>query len=242
MILELVIGAIAGILSGLFGIGGAVITTPFLRVILQVPGHIALGTPLPLVFPTALSAVTVYWHKKSVLPRPALIIGTVGSVFAVIGALLTNAFSGSMMMIFTAIFLLLMALKISSPLQSERKTLDSRMLIPIGIFTGFISGFLGIGGGAVLVPFLIISGIDTHKAIGTSLLSILIFSVPGSLEHYFLGNVSIPLLIPLTIGVVVGAQIGSRKALGTKADLLENAFIIFLIIMSFWLALTELFL
>jgi len=241
MIAELVIGALAGILSGLFGIGGAVISTPLLRLVLEVPGHIALGTPLPLVIPATLSALLVYGKKKALLTRPAVTIGIVASFSTIIGARATSYFSGPMMMFFTSIFILVVALKLAFPLKIPKtNSFDNRLLIPIGILVGLVSGFLGIGGGAILVPLLLILGVEMHAAVGTSLLAISIFSIPGSLQHYYLGNVSVPLLIPLAIGVIVGAQFGSRAALKIKSESLEKIFVAFLLLLAFWLMFFEL--
>ena len=241
MIIELIIGILSGTLAGLFGIGGAVISTPLLRILLHVPGHIALGTPLPLVIVTAFSALFVYTKENYVLYKHALTIGIAGSFSAVAGAAATSIFSGSAMMLFTSIFILIIALKLSFQIRIPKTTsFDTKTLIPIGIIAGFVSDFLGIGGGAILVPLLLIIGLPMHKAIGTSLLSILIFAIPGSIEHYLLGNVSVPLLIPLGIGVILGAQIGSRSAVKIKSELLEKVFVAFLLILAIWLILFEL--
>lgn len=233
MIPEFLIGFFSGVFSSLFGIGGAVVSTPLLRILLLVPGHIALGTPLPVVIPAALSALWVYRKSDLILYRPAVIIGIVASFSAILGARLTSLFSGSMMMLFTSLFLLLMALKLTIPVRIPRtERFNTKALIPIGLIVGLASGFLGIGGGAILIPLLLLAGLQMHVAVGTSLLAILIFAIPGSIQHYLLGNVSIPLMMPLAAGVIIGAQLGSRTSLSIENELLEKLFVIFLLILS----------
>ena len=254
--LSISIGLIAGVLSGMFGIGGSIITTPFMRIVLGVEGHIAVGTPLPIVIPTAISGVIAYHKKGMIRTREGLVCGAAGSFTGVIGAWLTQFFSGSAMMIITAIFIMLMAGRFalesrngSGADQKDKnkkdgsrrvKTIWPRVVLT-GIMAGFVSGFLGIGGGAILVPALVIvCGFGMHEAVATSLLAISIMAIPGSIEHYLIGNIDVSLLIPIAISAIIGAQIGARFSARTQEKRLRAAFTIFLVAIALYLGISEL--
>jgi hypothetical protein len=105
LILCSLIGLAAGILAGMFGIGGAVLTTPAMRCLLGVPGLIALGTPLPIVIPTAISGGLVFYKKKKLKLRIALICGASGSFSTLVGAWVTDLLGGELMMYITSGFI-----------------------------------------------------------------------------------------------------------------------------------------
>jgi hypothetical protein len=124
--------------------------------------------------------------------------------------------------------------------ESAKKAQTIPLLILIGLGAGFISGFLGIEGGVVLVPlFVILLGLEMHEAIGTSLVAISLYAIPGSIEHYLLGHLDISLLIPIAIGCILGAQLGARFAMLTKERKLKTGFVVFLVVVAIYLALYE---
>ena len=83
------------------------------------------------------------------------------------------------------------------------------LIILVGSLTGFLSGFLGVGGGFVLVPLLIIVGVPAHVAIGSSLVYIVLVGVTGAVQHYRLRNCSIRMAVYMLIGGAIMAQIGA---------------------------------
>jgi hypothetical protein len=244
LILCSLIGLAAGILAGMFGIGGAVLTTPAMRCLLGVPGLIALGTPLPIVIPTAISGGLVFYKKKKLKLRIALICGAFGSLSSLPGAWITDWLGGEVMTYLTSLFIFLIALRFAfekeGKVESAKKAQSISLLILIGLGAGFLSGFLGIGGGVVLVPlFVILLGLEMHEAIGTSLVAISLYAIPGSIEHYLLGHIDIRLLIPIAIGCIIGAQLGARLAILTRERKLKTGFALFLVVVAFYLALYE---
>lgn len=239
------IGLAAGVLAGLFGIGGALLTTPAMRCLLGVPGLIALGTPLPIVIPTALSGGLVYYGRKSLRLRIALICGASGSLSALLGAWITDPLGGEAMMYITSGFIFLIALRFAFGKEKKVKSAGEKVqalpqLILIGLVGGFLSGFLGVGGGVILVPlFVILLGLEMHEAIGTSLAAISIYAIPGSIEHYLLGHIDLGLLIPIAAGCIVGAQLGARFAMLTKERKLKIGFAVFLVAVALYLGIYE---
>jgi uncharacterized membrane protein YfcA len=114
-------------------------------------------------------------------------------------------------------------------------------LVLIGSVTGLYSGFLGLGGGFVLVPLLTRwLRLDIKRAIGTSLLAIAILAVPGTITHAYLGHIDWRIAGALVIGVIPGAWLGARITLGASDRTIRIAFAVMLLAVGAWLAAAEL--
>lgn len=239
----LVLGVAAGTLGGAFGIGGAILTTPLLRDVFGTPGNIALGTPLPIIIPTAISGAYVFYRKKMVKYRTALVCGFTASIAAVLAAAATTLFTGESLMLITSGYIAVVGILFSADKKKERKTKPRESLLLagiIGLMAGGLSGFLGVGGGIVMVPaFTLTMGLCLHDAIGTSLLAMVIYSVPGSASHYLLGNVDMGLMVPIAVGAVVGAQVGSRLTVKTGEYKIRVSFSAFLLLVATIMAAYE---
>ncbi|MBN2405822.1 MAG: sulfite exporter TauE/SafE family protein, partial [Coriobacteriia bacterium] len=113
--------------------------------------------------------------------------------------------------------------------------------IGLGLMTGLYSGFLGLGGGFIVVPTLIRwFGFDAKRAIGTSLVVVSVLAVPGSITHYLLGHVDLLLAGTMALGVVPGALVGARVTAVASERTVKIAFSILLLITGAVLALAEL--
>lgn len=102
--------------------------------------------------------------------------------------------------------------------------------LPLLFFGGLASGFLGIGGGLVVVPILAgIIGLPIHLAVATSMVTMIFTSISGVSTHFVLGNVRIDYAIPLIIGILLGTQGGARTARRLKSVALMGVFAFFMI-------------
>jgi uncharacterized membrane protein YfcA len=239
------VGFLTSILSGALGVGGAILTTPALRLILNSPATIALGTTLPATIPTALSGAYRYWKQGLVDFRIfgfSALFGTVGSL---IGSYATRFFSGTVMMIFTAGFLLLVALNMFWKQNVKTETVRA-LRVPwwqislIGLAAGLLSGFLGIGGGILMVPaYLLILHMPVKMCLGTSLLVISVIAIPGTIVHGMLGHIDWWLALALSILTFPGATLGAKLALRTRDQKLIRAFAILLFLVSIFFAYRE---
>jgi hypothetical protein len=217
-----VVGLVAGYLSGQFGVGGGIVTTPAIRLLLGYPELIAVGTPLPVVIPTAITGVFSYARKGLVDFRMGLGAGIAGGVFSVLGARAAAWAGGPAVLVVTAGLICWMAVDMAllalRPPRGEagaaahKRRLRSPVWIGLlGAMTGLYSGFLGVGGGFVVVPALVrYFGFDAKRAVGTSLVVVAVLAVPGSITHYLLGHVDLALAAGLAVGVVPGALLGAR--------------------------------
>ena len=100
----------------------------------------------------------------------------------------------------------------------------------LGMFAGFLGGWLGVGGGALIVPMLcIMFKVDTKIAIGTSLAAIVPIAISASLRHFAIGNVNLKILWPMAIGGVVGAVCGTWMLQRSSPELAKRALAVFLV-------------
>ncbi len=252
-------------MSGLFGIGGAVVTTPAIRMLLGYPQLIAVGTPLVVIIPTAMAGAFVHVRQGSVDVRTGALVALAGLPASVGGAALTRVVGGSVVLIVTAVVIGYMAIDMlvlsirgshvalegggieeaDPALVGGRGVLrdprpGSGRVAVIGIATGLYSGFLGLGGGFIVVPALIRwLGFPVKRAIGTSLVAVALLAVPGAISHYLLGNVDLALAGALMLGVVPGALAGARLVSVSRERALSVGFAVLLLVTGVTLGLTE---
>ena len=99
----------------------------------------------------------------------------------------------------------------------EERPMPAWTLASVGVIAGLLSGLLGIGGGIVIVPALAgMLGMPLKRALGTSLVAVVVLVIPGTVVHAVLGNIDWTVALFLTIGSLPGARLGATIALGTK--------------------------
>jgi uncharacterized membrane protein YfcA len=238
-IIALIIGLISGYLSGQFGIGGGLITTPAIRIILQRSAFIALGTPLAIIIPAAVTGVVNYGKSRLIDWQLGFKIAFFGIVGTLAGTYMTNFIRGDILMLLTAAIVLAVAFRFlntgNSKFERHPKNKFSYNLtaILLGLTAGFYAGFLGLGGGFIIIPGLT-AFFETpiKKAFGTSLLTIALMAIPGTVYHYFLGHVDLTLALLIISGSIPGAYLGSRVTIGMNEKTLRISFGIFLVIIA----------
>jgi uncharacterized membrane protein YfcA len=224
----ILLGFASGFTSGAFGIGGGSITTPAIRLLLSEPPGIALGTPLPIVFPSALVGGFNYWRSGKVNPRVFIYCSLLGVIGTVTGSYLTSYINIRYIMILTALVIFYLAYRTFNTAMGKEPygTLEAQgavakaevwKLALIGITAGFFSGFLGLGGGVILIPaFFFLLHMEIKECLGTSLVIIAALSVPGTIVHSRLGHVDWLIAMAMTIGVMPGAYVGSFFTLRSR--------------------------
>lgn len=221
------VGLLSGALSGAFGVGGAVVSTPGIRA-LGVPALAAVGTTLPSILPSAVSAAVRYRAEDLVDWRTARLVLPGGLVASVAGALLSQSVPGDghVLMLATAALLAGAAWRMGNVREERSAEATSSagrtgspagpVLVAIGSVAGLLSGLLGIGGGIVLVPALLRAGLPIKAAIATSLVCVGGLAVPGTVAHAAIGNIDWRVAALLTMAVVPGARLGAAATV--RAD------------------------
>ena len=231
------IGLASGVLSGIFGVGGGIVMTPGVQVLLGAPPIVALATPLPAIFPTALAGALAYRRRGEIDERIAALLAGPGLAGAALGAWLTAWIETSLLLLATAALLAWQALGIlrargRHPATAPRP-ISNAGIATAGVVAGIVSGLLGIGGGIVIVPFLAgWLGMPLKRALGTSLLAIVVLVVPGAVVHAALGHIDAGIVLALTIGAVPGARVGAAIALGARERSLRLAVGVFLLVVA----------
>jgi len=241
-ILALALGLLSGVLSGAIGVGGAIITTPGVR-LLGASAFLALGTTLPPIVLSAASGTARYAREGLVDWRVLAVTAPAGVVAAVGGSLASHVVPGEghLLMVFTAGLLLLSAWRMvrprrsatpeggggSGPGPSSAEAVRHYSLVAaagVGSAAGLLSGLLGIGGGALLVPaYSEVMGLPLKTSIATSLACVGILAIPGTITHAALGDVDWRLAALLTVGVLPGARLGAGLAIGAEHRRLQLA-------------------
>lgn len=247
------IGFVSAVLAGMFGIGGAGITTPAIRVLLDASPAISLGTTLPVTIPTAASGALTYWRRGLIDRRVAAFCCMTGLVGAVGGALLTWVINLHYLMLLTGAIVLYLAVMTirrgtaghgTDPdpeavpphkyvdAQGEfdqqspgREAFPAGRCLGIGLVAGLLSGLLGVGGGLILIPgFLYLLHMPLKKTFGTSLSVIAVIAIPGTVVHALLHHISWSLVLYLMVGSIPGAYLGARLSIRTGERVLYVLF------------------
>lgn len=254
-VLIALIGLGSGTLSGLFGVGGGVLSQPGMRAV-GIEPLVVIGSALPVIIPGALSGTRRYAREQ--LVRWPAVVATVpaGLVFAVLGSIAGERIPGDghLLQIATALLLGLSAwrmAKVRSPLPpdeplaetdapeapqgttEEAPAPEERALLRrcawIGAVAGGLSGLLGIGGGVLMVPaFVQAARMDVKRAIATSLVCVGAFAVPGTITHVLLDHVDWRVVGCLVLGAVPGARIGAALTIRAEDGPLRTTVSIFL--------------
>lgn len=249
--LTLVAGVATGIMSGTFGVGGAVISTPAIRA-LGCTAALAVGTTLPSILPGAVTGSWRYRQGELIRWRVIAFTAPSGVVAAVVGAWVSPRVPGNghLLMVLTALLLMWSAInmiRVVAPknLTDEHVTTEksqNTLAILTGIFAGGLSGLLGLGGGIIMVPlFRRWLGLPIKNAVATSLICVGCFAIPGTITHALENGIDWRFALWLTAGVVVGAPLGSKMALKMSDKKLQRVFGLFLAAISVVYGLGELF-
>ena len=253
-VLSILLGFLTGMLSALFGIGGAIVSNPGLRALGAAP-LVAVGTTLPSILPGAISG-TLRYRREGLVNWQLIIPAAASGLLAVVaGSFLSHAVPGGghLLLLLIAVLLAFTAWRTAvapsatpAPDAAEdvaAATPDRRtrwLAAGIGVVAGLLSGLLGIGGGVIMVPaFTELLGMSLKSAIATSLVCVGIFGVPATITHAFLGDVDWRLAVLLTIGVVPGARIGAGLTIRTAERRLRLAVGIFLALVALVYFVTE---
>ena len=231
--LTLVLGLLTGMLSAAFGVGGAVLSTPGVR-LLGASALEAVGTTLPSILPSAAAGTARYAREGLVDWRVVATTAPAGVAAAVAGSLLSERVPGEghWLMVATAGILAYTAVKLVQEPEggtgegdaARRRRAGPAVLAAVGVAAGLLSGLLGVGGGAVLLPaFLQLLRMPTKEAVATSLACVGILAVPSTVTHALLGTIDWRFALVLAAGVVPGARLGSALAIRAEARRLRLA-------------------
>ena len=218
----IIAGRGAGVGTGFAGMSAAAVISPMLIILLDVPAYDAIGIALASdVLASAVSAIT-YAKNKNIDLKNGMVMMLCVLVFTVIGSWVSSHINDSAMGGFTLVFMLVLGVKfIVKPIQKtatakEKKSQKALLISSVicGVTIGFVCGFVGAGGGMMMLFVLTaILGYDLKMAVGTSVFIMSFTAFTGAVSHFAIGG--IPNWIYLDVCIVstlVFAVISSRIA------------------------------
>lgn len=224
------LGAVAGMLGGFFGVGGGIVLVPML-VWVGLGRHRAHATSLASFIIIATAGAISYGLAGDISVRFGVAIGLGGVVGSVVGASLMHKMSSRNLGIVFSVVLLVAGVRMvvgGDPLTttsgSDVTTL-TLVAFGVGLVSGVFAGLIGIGGGVVIVPAgVLFLGLDQHVAQGTSLVAITLTAIAGSVVNVRNKRVRLKDSLLIGAGGVIGSVIGTRLALGVDGRTLSVAF------------------
>ncbi len=228
-IIGLILSALIGVSLGLIGGGGSILTVPILVYFLGVGPHQAVAMSLAIVGATSLFGTYLHYRKDNVDLSSGIIFGGAGIVGALIGSPLTKLVSPTMLLLTFGVLMFVVAV---SMLWRKKTGNDdtTRGRHPIqavlaGFGVGVLTGFLGVGGGFLIVPALVFfGGLKMKNAIGTSLFVIFLNCVAGLIGHLGQNDYNWYLTILVLALAVGGATAGTMLSQKIDARYLQRLF------------------
>ena len=244
--------ACIGLCLGLLGSGGSIITVPVLVYLVGQDEKIAIAGSLAIVGIIAFAASLNYMHQRQVDWRMVLLFGVPGMVGTFLGAWASAWVSGVFQLaVFAGVMLLAswFMLKPVSPVSTENSNPVARSVFKIGsegTVVGVVTGFVGVGGGFLIVPALVLlGGLTMHRAVATSLIIIAMKSLIGFLKYLDVleqQQLSIDWSVVVMVSVIgiVGSFLGNALAGKVPQALLKKIFAVFLILMGVYILVRSL--
>ncbi len=242
----LLAGLATGLVLGIFGSGGAIITTPALLYLLHVAPKSAIAMSLGVIAITATLAAAQHWRRGNVDLKVTAAFGLFSVAGTYLGARIGVLTPAVVQLTVFALVMYAAAWRMLRPARRHRSAgaavvaatpFDSRLglakvaLVSVGV--GALAGLVGVGGGFLIVPALVLfAGLEMKRAIGTSLAVVSLNSIAGFAGY--MGDVRIDYeLVGLFAAIAVaGSIVGTRLAHRLSAEHLKRAFAVFLLVVA----------
>ncbi len=247
MIMEVAIIAIfaigVGTISSMVGIGGGIFNTPLLMIVFLLNEQFAPATALVAAFFLAVASSIAYWRQnpRPIIPKVGLFLAIATVPGSLIGVILRTMIESpyALRLIF-GVSLMPVAIKMLFAIRREKGDIaselahydisiltDKRLIISLvgGFIGGVSAGLLGIGGGAVIVPVLsVLMGLPMHAAVATSMFTMMFTASAGTAMNFANGFINPYYAVSLGVGMLLGAQVGSRLAFKVNSVQLKRFF------------------
>ncbi len=236
--LGLALAALIGLSLGLLGGGGSILTVPVLVYVLGYAAKPAIAMSLPVVGVSSLVGAALHWRLGNVRVPTALAFGALAMTGAFAGARLAHLLSGAAQLALLAVVMLAAA---GSMLRGARRATDEAttapprlvLLVPVALGVGVLTGLVGIGGGFLVVPALVLlAHVPMRQAVGTSLLVIAMNSASGFAGYLGTVDLAWGFLAGFTATAVAGALVGTALATRVPQAALRRAFAVCLLAMG----------
>lgn len=225
------VGLVVGILSGMLGIGGGTILVPTFKLGFAMPALSATATSLFTIIPTSISGVISHVRNKTCIPRFGAAAGVGGAITSPAGVWLASIspewgtmVAAACVIAYSAITMLRKAFGLLrrerngsgeeaglEPFEAASGAKPVMIAGCIGLVAGVLSGYVGVGGGFLMIPlFMQLLHMPMKLTSGTSLIGVMLLSIPGTVMQAMLGNVDWVAGICVAVGAIPGAVLGTK--------------------------------
>ena len=253
LFMYIIVGAVAGILAGLLGIGGGIVVVPMLVFCFVRQGisdgiimHLALGTSLASIMFTAVASFRAH-HKRGAVHWNVvrkIVVGIFTGTFA--GSFLAAQVSTLFLKGFFILFLYFVAFQMltNKKPRPSREIPGHAAMFGVGNVIGVVSSLVGIGGGNLSVPFMVWCNMAFHHAIGTSAAIGFPIAIAGTIGYlvnglgvpklpsFSIGYIYLPALFGIVVTSVLTAPLGVRLAHSLPVNRLKRIFAVLLLVVG----------
>ena len=236
--LGVLFATLIGLSLGLMGGGGSILTVPAFVYGLGFTAKTAIAMSLPVVGATSLAGALGHWRAGNVHLRAAVTFGIVAMAGSYFGARLAGFLTGAVQLALLSVVMLVASgfmlraralVRPVEPAERAREEIAVARLVPVALAVGVLTGIVGIGGGFLIVPSLVLLGhVPMKQAVGTSLLVIAMNSASGFAGHAGTVVVPWPFVASFTTIAIAGILAGTYLVRFVPADRLKHAFAVFL--------------
>jgi hypothetical protein len=224
-----------GVVFGMFGAGGSAFATPVLA-LMGVPGVIAVAAPLPAMLPASVTGARRYLRAGKIDRRVAILAVAGGLPGTVLGALASAPLGGARLLVLSGVMLLVVGARVLMPdpvdhaVKAAARRNMTALVVGASFAVGLLTGLLANGGGFLLVPlFIVVFGLTTGEAAGTSMVAVGVLTIPTLAAHWALGHIDWSVSIAFAVGLIPGSIVGAQLELRTPAARARRAFGILLV-------------
>jgi uncharacterized membrane protein YfcA len=249
-ILGLISGSLVGFSLGLVGGGGSILAVPLMVYVVGVPdAHLAIGTSAIAVAANAAFNLSNHARGGTVRWSCALPFAAAGMVGAYIGSIFGKELDGQhLLALFAMVMLVIAALMLKARSRDglpnvKMSSANLPAILGLGLATGTLSGFFGIGGGFLIVPALMLAtGMSIMNAVSSSLVAVTAFGLTTAASYAYSGLVSWQLAGLFIAGGVVGGLIGTNSArfLSTRRGALNIVFAAVIVAVAIYMLIRNL--
>lgn len=264
---SLVVGLLVGVLAGLLGVGGGMLLVPAFKLGYAMDSLMCTATSLFTIIPTSVAGAISHIRNRTCLPKLGIAAGLGGACLSPVGVWLAALSpdwcvmgAAALIIGYSAVTMFRKALKAPKGTtavvaaeervaavqraRSEAPSIGWREMgigAAIGLFAGLASGYVGVGGGFIMVPLMIsVLHVPMKLTSGTSLIAVMILAVPGVVTQAMLGNINWVAGIAVACGSIPGAALGARLIPKVPERQLRFLFAGFLVVAAVLLVVNQL--
>lgn len=245
ILLELLLGFGIGLSLGLLGGGGSILTVPALVYLVGQTPQAAVTTSLAIVGTNSLMGAMFHRSQGTLNWKVALIFGSAGMLVSYLSANLSKQLSPYVLLVAFALLMLAIGFMLffrrDDGIEVSQSSKSLGVVLASGAGVGLLTGVLGVGGGFLVVPALVmLVGLPVQIAVGTSLIVIAMNSAAGFIGHAGSGSFDLVMTLIFTSAGLAGTLAGTKLSSRMSSSKLQKVFAVFVVVLAIFLLVDNL--